>query len=174
SYIRCKVLCIVCINCSASLVSWPCSTMRAIRSRCCVTISSARAMCRIAWARWSRSVGGAAVCLLMTMSPARLMAPLSRRPPMLACVPAAAPLHGVLSRLERNSQINPQPARFELDPRLSAKAVADFAFDQIQAESLQRCLLDGRAAALDPVENEVLGAAVFDPPADFERSAGRG
>src|SRR5215472_6849381 len=81
-------------------------------------------------------------------------------------------LHGLLLRIERYPQIEPQPAVFEFDLRLSAEAVADFALDQSQAETMPRRLANRRAAALDPVEYEALPAASFDRPGDFERSAG--
>src|SRR5262249_46660735 len=83
-------------------------------------------------------------------------------------------LHGLLLRIERHPQIDPQPAVFEFDLRLSADAVADFALDQGQAEAMPRRLADRRAAALDPVQYEAGPAAPFDRPGDFERSAGRG
>src|SRR5262249_7659296 len=83
-------------------------------------------------------------------------------------------LHGLLSRIERDSQIDPQPAAFEFDLRLSAEAMADFALDQGQAEAMPRHLADQWASALDPVQDETVRAAPFDRPGDFERSAGHG
>src|SRR5262245_17702799 len=82
-------------------------------------------------------------------------------------------LHGLLLRIEWYPQIDPQPAVFEFDLRLSAEAVADFALDQSQAEAMARRLADPRAAALDPIQYEAGPAAPFDRPGDFERSAGR-
>src|SRR5262245_36750225 len=82
-------------------------------------------------------------------------------------------LHGLLLRIERYPQIDPQPAIFEFDLRLSAEAMADFALDQAQAEAVPRRLADRRAAALDPIQDEAGPAAPFDRPGDFERSASR-
>src|SRR5262249_31533966 len=55
-------------------------------------------------------------------------------------------LHGLLLRIEWYPQIDPQPAVFEFDLRLSAEAVADFALDQSQAEAMARPLARPPAA----------------------------
>src|SRR5262249_55126755 len=89
-------------------------------------------------------------------------------------MPSYDSLHGLLLRIERYPQIDPQPAVFEFDLCLSAEAMADFALDQGQAEAMPRRLADPRPAALNPVEYEALPATSFDRPGDFERSAGHG
>src|SRR5262249_39884760 len=88
--------------------------------------------------------------------------------------PLPLSLHCFLLRIERYPQIAPHPAVFAFDLRLSAEAMADFALDQGQAETMPRRLADRRAAALDPVQDEAGPAAPFDRPGDFERSAGYG
>src|SRR5262249_12997130 len=82
-------------------------------------------------------------------------------------------LHGLLLRIERYPQIDPRPAVFEFDLRLSAEAVADFALDQSQAEAMARRLADPRAAASVPPQYGPGPAAPYDRPGDFERPAGR-
>src|SRR5262249_45973579 len=79
---------------------------------------------------------------------------------------------GLLLRIERYPQIDPQAAVFEFDLRLPAETMADFALDQGQAEAMPRRLADRRAAALDPVQHETVCAAPFDRPRDLERSPG--
>src|SRR5262245_60270512 len=83
-------------------------------------------------------------------------------------------LPGILFRTQRDSQIDPQPALVEFDPRLSAEAMAHLALDQSQAEAMPWRLPDRRPATLDPVQHQAVLAALLDRPGDFERSAGHG